>query len=98
MMVTILLQTQQSKWVGYQGTLDYHGSDFTASITAANPDILAGSGMIVLQYLQSLSNRFVLTLRTRSEVVTYWLITLGCLWAQSCSIRRQDPIRQHSCR
>lgn len=51
------LQTQQAKWVGYQGTLDYHGTDFTASLTLANPDPIAGSAVAVAQYLQSLTSR-----------------------------------------
>lgn len=48
-------QTQESKWVGYQGTLDYQGSDFTASLTLANPNILDGSVVGVVQYLQAMT-------------------------------------------
>ena len=43
--------------MGYQGTLDYHGADFTASLTLANPDPIAGSAVAVAQYLQSLTSR-----------------------------------------
>ena len=50
-------QTQESKWVGYQGTLDYMGSDFTASLTVANPDMLDGSVVGVGQYLQAMTPR-----------------------------------------
>ena len=55
-----LPQTQQAKWVGYQGTLDYHGADFTASLTLANPDPIAGSAVAVAQYLQALTPRWAL--------------------------------------
>lgn len=48
-------QTQESKWVGYQGTLDYQGSDFTASFTLANPNLLDGSVVSVIQYLQAMT-------------------------------------------
>ena len=48
-------QVQDSKWVGYQGSLDYQGSDFTASVTIANPDLLDGSVVSVVQYLQSMT-------------------------------------------
>ena len=53
------LQTQKSKWVGWQGAMDYKGTDFTASLTLANPDPLAGSAVAVLQYLQAVSSRWV---------------------------------------
>ena len=55
------MQAQQSKWVGYQGTLDYLGADFTASATLANPDPLSSSGVAVLQYLQTLAPRYALS-------------------------------------
>ena len=50
---------QDSKWVGYQGSLDYQGSDFTASVTIANPDLLDGSVVSVVQYLQSMTPQWV---------------------------------------
>ena len=52
-------QTQKSRWAAYQGTLDYTGKDFTASATLANPDILSGSGVLALQYLQSMTKRYM---------------------------------------
>ncbi|XP_064407641.1 mitochondrial import receptor subunit TOM40 homolog [Halichondria panicea] len=58
--VKVNLQTQQSRWVGYQGTADYVGQDFTASATLANPNILTGSGVLVAQYLQSVTSRLAL--------------------------------------
>ena len=51
----LLSQMQESKWVGYQGSLDYQGSDFTASLTVANPDLFDGSVVSVVQYLQSMT-------------------------------------------
>ena len=53
-------QAQQSKWVGYQGSLDYLGADFTASATLANPDPLSSSCVAVLQFLQALTPRYSL--------------------------------------
>lgn len=53
------MQTQKSQWVGYQGTVDYTGKHYTASLTMANPDVLTGSGVVVAQYLQALTNRCV---------------------------------------
>lgn len=50
-------QTQKSKWVAWQGSLDYKGADFTAALTLANPDPISSSGVTVLQYLQAMSPR-----------------------------------------
>lgn len=52
-----LTQTHGSRWVGYQGGIDYVGPDFTASLTLANPDIISKSGVAVAQYLQSFTQR-----------------------------------------
>ncbi|GIX78813.1 mitochondrial import receptor subunit TOM40 homolog 1 [Caerostris extrusa] len=46
-------QVQDSKFVASQLTTDYKGSDYTASMTLANTDILNGSGVTVLHYLQN---------------------------------------------
>ncbi|XP_003391395.1 PREDICTED: mitochondrial import receptor subunit TOM40 homolog [Amphimedon queenslandica] len=53
-------QTQGSKWVGYQGTADYLGQDYTGSLTLANPDVISGSVIAVAQYLQSITSRLSL--------------------------------------
>ena len=53
--VKINAQMQESKWVAYQGSLDYQGSDFTAALTLANPNLLDGSVVGVAQYLQALT-------------------------------------------
>ena len=55
--VCVCSQTQWSRWAAYQGTLDYTGKDFTASATLANPNVLSGSGVLALQYLQSMTKR-----------------------------------------
>lgn len=39
---------------------DYRGDTYTTSVTVANPDILNGSGVFVLHYLQSLTPSLVL--------------------------------------
>ena len=44
--------------MAYQAALDYAGEDFTASATLANPDIVSGSGVLALQYLQSMTKRY----------------------------------------
>ncbi|KAG8183528.1 hypothetical protein JTE90_003876 [Oedothorax gibbosus] len=46
-------QVQDSKFVATQFTTDFKGSDFTASMTLGNTDILNGSGVTVLHYLQN---------------------------------------------
>ncbi|XP_017116361.1 mitochondrial import receptor subunit TOM40 homolog 1 [Drosophila elegans] len=48
-------QIQDSKMVATQLTTDYRGSDYTASLTVANPSIFTNSGVIVGQYLQSVT-------------------------------------------
>lgn len=37
-------QTQQNKFVNWQGDAEIRGEDFTATVTLGNPDILVGSG------------------------------------------------------
>ncbi|XP_016981576.1 mitochondrial import receptor subunit TOM40 homolog 1 [Drosophila rhopaloa] len=48
-------QIQDSKMVATQLTTDYRGSDYTASLTVANPSIFTNSGVVVGQYLQSVT-------------------------------------------
>eukprot|EP00088_Acartia_fossae_P032822 TRINITY_DN3356_c1_g1_i1.p1 TRINITY_DN3356_c1_g1~~TRINITY_DN3356_c1_g1_i1.p1 ORF type:complete len:324 (-),score=68.21 TRINITY_DN3356_c1_g1_i1:700-1671(-) len=48
----MIAQIQQGKWQGCQMSADYKGSDFTGSLTLANPDLINGQGVAVLQYLQ----------------------------------------------
>lgn len=38
------LQTQQQKFVNWQGDAELRGEDFTATVTVGNPDVLVGSG------------------------------------------------------
>lgn len=53
-------QFQSHKCVVTQLTSDYKGQDFVASLTFGNPDILNGSGVIVGQYLQNVTQRLAL--------------------------------------
>jgi len=48
----MIAQIQEGKWQGCQLSTDYKGSDFTASLTLANPDLINGTGVGVFQYLQ----------------------------------------------
>ncbi|XP_008329299.1 mitochondrial import receptor subunit TOM40B isoform X3 [Cynoglossus semilaevis] len=48
-------QTQQQKFVNWQGDAEFRGEDFTATVTFGNPDVLVGSGIIVSHYLQSIT-------------------------------------------
>lgn len=48
-------QIQDSKISAAQLTTDYKGSDFTASLTLANTDLINESGVAVAHYLQSVS-------------------------------------------
>uniref|UniRef100_A0AAY5LB98 Mitochondrial import receptor subunit TOM40 homolog n=1 Tax=Esox lucius TaxID=8010 RepID=A0AAY5LB98_ESOLU len=40
----LAFQTQQQKFVNWQGDCEVRGEDFTAAVTLGNPDILVGSG------------------------------------------------------
>ncbi|XP_049607656.1 mitochondrial import receptor subunit TOM40B [Syngnathus scovelli] len=48
-------QTQQHKFVNWQGDAEFRGKDFTATITLGNPDVINGSGIVVTHYLQALT-------------------------------------------
>lgn len=54
------LQIQNSKFTVAQLTTNFKGSDYTASVTVANPDIIGGSGVVVLHYLQAVTSRLAL--------------------------------------
>lgn len=51
----LAFQTQQNKFVNWQGDAEYRGEDFTATVTLGNPDVLVGSGLVVAHYLQSIT-------------------------------------------
>ncbi|XP_030758290.1 mitochondrial import receptor subunit TOM40 homolog 1-like [Sitophilus oryzae] len=53
-------QVQNSKFQVGQLTLNYRGSDYTASMTVANPDVINSSGVVVLHYLQAVTSRLAL--------------------------------------
>nr|XP_057902917.1 mitochondrial import receptor subunit TOM40B [Doryrhamphus excisus] len=51
----VAFQTQQHKFVNWQGDAEFKGKDFTATITLGNPDVLVGSGIVITHYLQSIT-------------------------------------------
>ncbi|XP_023689078.2 mitochondrial import receptor subunit TOM40 homolog [Paramormyrops kingsleyae] len=51
----MVFQTQQQKFMNWQCDAEYKGDDFTATVTLGNPDALAGSGILVTHYLQSIT-------------------------------------------
>ncbi|KAF5297364.1 hypothetical protein FQR65_LT01294 [Abscondita terminalis] len=53
-------QVQNSKFTVSQFTVNYKGKDYTASATVANPDVVVGSGVVVLHYLQSITSKLAL--------------------------------------
>lgn len=53
-------QIQESKMTAAQLTTDYRGSDFTASLTLANTDLINESGVAVVHYLQSVTKNLAL--------------------------------------
>ncbi|XP_020800612.1 mitochondrial import receptor subunit TOM40 homolog 1-like [Drosophila serrata] len=53
-------QIQDSKTAATQLSMDYRGSDFTTSLTIANPSVFTNSVMIVGQYLQSMTSSLAL--------------------------------------
>uniref|UniRef100_W5KQJ7 Translocase of outer mitochondrial membrane 40 homolog, like n=1 Tax=Astyanax mexicanus TaxID=7994 RepID=W5KQJ7_ASTMX len=40
----LAFQTQQQKFVNWQGDAEFRGEDFTATVTVGNPDVVVGSG------------------------------------------------------
>ncbi|XP_002740532.1 mitochondrial import receptor subunit TOM40 homolog [Saccoglossus kowalevskii] len=51
-----LVQTQQTAFSVVQMDCEYKGPSYTATVTTANPDLINESGIIVAQYLQSITN------------------------------------------
>ncbi|KAI4876205.1 hypothetical protein NFI96_017946 [Prochilodus magdalenae] len=51
----LAFQTQQQKFVNWQGDAEFRGEDFTATVTFGNPDVVMGSGIVVAHYLQSIT-------------------------------------------
>uniref|UniRef100_A0A8C5NDM5 Mitochondrial import receptor subunit TOM40 homolog n=1 Tax=Gouania willdenowi TaxID=441366 RepID=A0A8C5NDM5_GOUWI len=51
----VAFQTQQHKFMNWQGDAEFRGEDFTATVTLGNPDLLVGSGIIISHYLQSIT-------------------------------------------
>ncbi|KAI5087275.1 mitochondrial import receptor subunit TOM40-like, partial [Silurus meridionalis] len=51
----LAFQTQQQKFVNWQGDAEFKGEDFTATVTLGNPDMVVGSGIVVAHYLQSIT-------------------------------------------
>lgn len=56
----VAFQTQQQKFVNWQGDVEFRGEDFTAAVTFGNPDVLMGSGIMVAHYLQSITSSLAL--------------------------------------
>lgn len=57
-------QTQQNKFVNWQGDAEVRGEDFTATVTLGNPDVLVGSGRSVRERIRAADT---LSLSSRSE-------------------------------
>ncbi|XP_017768009.1 PREDICTED: mitochondrial import receptor subunit TOM40 homolog 1-like [Nicrophorus vespilloides] len=53
-------QVQNGKFTVGQLTMNFKGSNYTASMTVANPDVVAGTGVMVLHYLQAVTPRLAL--------------------------------------
>ncbi|XP_069032712.1 mitochondrial import receptor subunit TOM40B [Embiotoca jacksoni] len=51
----VAFQTQQHKFMNWQGDAEFRGEDFTATVTLGNPDVLVGSGIVISHYLQSIT-------------------------------------------
>ncbi|TRY96377.1 hypothetical protein DNTS_029312 [Danionella cerebrum] len=56
----LAFQTQQQKFMNWQGDAEFKGEDYTAALTFGNPDVLVGSGILVAHYLQSLTSSLAL--------------------------------------
>lgn len=53
----LVTQIQDNKCVATQAGIDYRGSDYTASLTLGNLDVVNMSGILVTQYLQKVTSR-----------------------------------------
>lgn len=53
-------QVQSNKYTACQYSLDYRGDDYTATVTLGNPNIFTNSGVVVLHYLQSVTQNLAL--------------------------------------
>lgn len=51
----VVAQIQEEQLAGFQVTNDYKGSDFTATLTAVNTDVVQNSGVLIGHYLQRVS-------------------------------------------
>lgn len=55
-----IAQIQEKKWQSAQMTADYKGDVHTTSLTLGNPDLIHGTGVVVLHYLRALSKNISL--------------------------------------
>jgi mitochondrial import receptor subunit TOM40 len=55
-----IAQIQNRKWVATQMSSEYRGKDYVASVTLGNPDLVNESGVVVSQYLQSVTKNLSL--------------------------------------
>jgi len=51
----MMVAIHDQKWQSLQLTADYKGKDYTASMTAGNPDLFSASGMGIAHYLQKVT-------------------------------------------
>uniref|UniRef100_UPI00358EB400 mitochondrial import receptor subunit TOM40 homolog isoform X5 n=1 Tax=Myxine glutinosa TaxID=7769 RepID=UPI00358EB400 len=51
----LVLQTHEEKFETWQGTLEKRGRDHTISLTVGNPNVIEGTGVAVLHFLQTIS-------------------------------------------
>jgi len=56
----MMVAIQENKWQSLQLTADYKGKDYTASLTAGNPDLFSGTGMGIAHYLQNVTSSLAL--------------------------------------
>ena len=65
-------QTQQQKFVNWQGDAEFKGEDFTATVTLGNPDVLVGSGRSSVWRCED------------ESLGKKWLLTVHLIWACLC--------------
>uniref|UniRef100_A0A8D3BMJ2 Translocase of outer mitochondrial membrane 40 homolog, like n=1 Tax=Scophthalmus maximus TaxID=52904 RepID=A0A8D3BMJ2_SCOMX len=80
----VAFQTQQNKFVNWQGDAEIRGEDYTATVTLGNPDVLVGSGIVVTHYLQPGEEGAVMSLVGRYTGNNYIAtLTLGSAGAHA---------------
>lgn len=77
-------QTQQQKFVNWQGDAEFRGKDFTAAVTFGNPDVLVGSGKTLKYIQEAIFHSFLLSFHSRMILWRLIIVLLAGFVSMSC--------------